>query len=394
VTADFRFVTHAAQRNPHKFPPDGACDGFAERSFTNPRRTHQANDGALELADARLDRQILDDPLLDLLQTVMVVVEDTFGGIQIDLIVSIIAPGQRDHPVDIVAHHSCFGRHRRHHLELFELLDSLVLRFFGHLLGEDLFFEFLDLVLEFVFLAELLLDGPHLLVEIVLFLSLLHLLFDPGANPLLDFENFDLRAHEAEDLLQTSRGFGGLEQAFLVFDLDAQMRHNGIGQTGRLGNGRHRHDGFGRDLLVQLDVILEGRVHAANQSLDLGGYLTDLFDLFGVHEEKFIVRHVAFDACAFFAFDQNLDGAVGKPQQLHHSPQRAHIIDIGFRRFVGLGVFLGSQQNELLLVHRLFKSADRTLASYKERDHHMREYDNVAKRQQWNAQGATRVLGV
>ena len=46
------------------------------------------------------------------------------------------------------------------------------------LVADPLLFELLDLVLELVLLAELLLDRPHLLVEVVLLLRLLHLLLD------------------------------------------------------------------------------------------------------------------------------------------------------------------------------------------------------------------------
>jgi len=77
----------------------------------------------------------------------------------------------------------------------------------------------LNLVLEFVLLAELFLDRAHLLVEVVLLGRFLHLLLDARADALLDLENFQLRAHVAENLLEPLGRVGRFEQRLLVFEL-------------------------------------------------------------------------------------------------------------------------------------------------------------------------------
>ena len=76
---------------------------------------------------------------------------------------------------------------------------------------------------DFVFLAQFLLNSPHLLVEVVLFLGHLYLLFDPGADALFDFEDLKLRTHVAQDALEPLRRIGALQQRLLVFELDAEM---------------------------------------------------------------------------------------------------------------------------------------------------------------------------
>ena len=57
-------------------------------------------------------------------------------------------------------------------------------------------------------------------------------------------------------------------------------------------------------------------VNAADQRLDLGGGLRALLDLLDVDQEELLARHVARDARALLALDENLDGAVGQAQQL------------------------------------------------------------------------------
>jgi hypothetical protein len=54
-------------------------------------------------------------------------------------------------------------------------------------------------------------------------------------------------------------------------DLDRQMRGDRVGELGRLLDLGDRADDVGRDLLVQLDVVLELGDHRAGQRLELHG---------------------------------------------------------------------------------------------------------------------------
>jgi hypothetical protein len=135
VTANFGFVPHATQRQPDVLAPCRARYGFGQRRFADARRADEAKDRPFHLFGQRLDRQIFDNAFLGLLQTEMVLVEDTFGRRQVLVDLTDIEPGQADQPVDIVAHNRGFGRHGRHHLQfakfLFDLLGALLGHFFG-----------------------------------------------------------------------------------------------------------------------------------------------------------------------------------------------------------------------------------------------------------------------
>ena len=76
VAADLGLVAHAAQGEAHEVAARRLGDRLAERGLADARRADEAQDRALHLVDALLDREILEDPLLDLLQAVMVGVED------------------------------------------------------------------------------------------------------------------------------------------------------------------------------------------------------------------------------------------------------------------------------------------------------------------------------
>ena len=63
------------------------------------------------------------------------------------------------------------------------------------------------------------------------------------------------------------RGGRDLEDGLLVGDLDGEMRGDGVGQLRGLVDLRHRRDHLGRDLLVELHVILELGHDRARQRL-------------------------------------------------------------------------------------------------------------------------------
>ena len=102
------------------------------------------------------------------------------------------------------------------------------------------------------------------------------------------------------------------------------MRDDRVGEPRRIVDRRHRHDHLGRDLLVQLDVVLEGRVDAADQRLDLGGLARRPPRSPRPRPGRTRAgRRSCSDARALLALDQHLDGAVGQAEQLDDRAERA-----------------------------------------------------------------------
>src|SRR5690606_20159578 len=75
VTANLRFVMDAAEARADELSPGCARDALAERGLADPRRADEAQDRALALRIELADSKIFEDPPLDLLQAVMVLVE-------------------------------------------------------------------------------------------------------------------------------------------------------------------------------------------------------------------------------------------------------------------------------------------------------------------------------
>ena len=97
------------------------------------------------------------------------------------------------------------------------LIGLIILSFFSSFLTLSVASLLIRLVLSFSSISwisflnssrspELLLNGLHLLIQVVLLLGLLHLLLDARADLLLDLEDLNLALHQLVELLQPLGG--------------------------------------------------------------------------------------------------------------------------------------------------------------------------------------------
>ena len=75
VAADLGLVAHAADRQPYELPSERARDRLAERRLADARRPDEAQDLTRDLVAKLGDREVLEDPLLDLVEIEVVPVE-------------------------------------------------------------------------------------------------------------------------------------------------------------------------------------------------------------------------------------------------------------------------------------------------------------------------------
>ena len=117
VAADLRLVAHAADRHAHELAAERARDRLAERGLADAGRADEAEDLARDLVAQLRDREVLDDPLLDLVEVEVVVVEDLAGVVEVEVVLGVRAPRQRDDPLEVGADHAVLGRRLRQPLE-------------------------------------------------------------------------------------------------------------------------------------------------------------------------------------------------------------------------------------------------------------------------------------
>ena len=182
-------------------------------------------------------------------------------------------------------------------------------------------------------------------------------------------------------MLEPLPNAGDLEHLLLLGQLERHLRGDGIGQTPRRIDSRQRGQNLRRNLLVELDVLLEARHHGASQDVHLAAILLTAFgQLLGFRGEA--VRHdQVAQARSSDALHENLDRAVRQLQELQDRCQRADLVDVLRPRLVDIGLCLGDEQDLAIASHRLIQRGDRPFAADEQRNHRVRIHDNVAQRQ-------------
>ena len=291
------------------------------------------------------------------------------------------APWNRKQPIQIVAHHGGFRTHRAHGFELFELGFRLFAGFFAELGREDTLFQLGQLVLAFLAVAQFLLNGLHLLIQIVFALSLFHLGFHPRFDLFLDLQDRHFALHMAKDLLKPLGHVQSFQDVLFQRDIRAQMPCDQISQTGRFGRVSHGLQRLFGDVLFDLGIAFEFIRHRPQHCLGRGFIAGNFGQARHTRLKERGVVDKFGDLNTALAFDQHLHRAIGQFQQLQHIGQNAHAVDAINRRIIDRRVNLAGQQDLLVIGHDLFQGADRFFAAHKQGHNHMGKHHNVAQRQ-------------
>src|SRR3984957_3555542 len=219
MPAYLRLVAHTPKAHADEFAPRGPGDRLAKGRLADAWRTHKAEDRSLHLAGALLHGEIFEDAFLDLVEAVMVLVQNLLRKSDVLLDFRFFAPGQREQPVEVVAHHRRFRRHRAHLPELLDFVLRLFARFLRQFRLADPLLELVELVAAFFALAQLFLDRLELFVEIVFALRLLHLALYAGADLALELQHADLAFDQRKHTFQPLDGVERFQELLAVGDL-------------------------------------------------------------------------------------------------------------------------------------------------------------------------------
>ena len=88
MATNFSLVAHTTERHTIELAVEGFSDRFAQGGLAHTRRSVEAEDAALIIFSKFAHSQELDNPLLYLIQAVMIPVQDQlcFGGIEVFLL--------------------------------------------------------------------------------------------------------------------------------------------------------------------------------------------------------------------------------------------------------------------------------------------------------------------
>ena len=91
-----------------------------------------------------MHRKVFENTLFHLVEAEMVLIQHPLSFVDIELVFGVVVPRQTQHPVDIVPNDRGLSGHRRHHFQFADFLLGLIPSFFRHVLGLELFLDFLE----------------------------------------------------------------------------------------------------------------------------------------------------------------------------------------------------------------------------------------------------------
>ncbi len=314
----------------------------------------------------------------------MVLVQNLARVFEIEVVLRRALPREHKKPVDVIADDCRLGAHGGHHFKFAKFRFSFFTGLEAHTRGFDLFLEFFDLGLELVALTQFFLDRGHLFVEIVFFLPLLHLLANARADASFDLENLDLALENGEELLHARHGVYEFQKTLFVLGLDVEVRCNRVRQARGVVHALDGHQELGGNALVEFDVALKCFVQRAQEGFGLGA-VVDVFEkLLDLHENVVFVIGELSHFRPLFAFDKNLEGAIGQLHKLNNRGQTANGIDILDSRLIVLAVSLGAQNDVHLVGHGRLERIDGFFTPHKKRHNHVGVNDDVPQREHGN----------
>ena len=121
----------------------------------------------------------------------MIIVQNFFSFDEILDLFRFLFPGHADQPVDIRSRDCALGRHRRHGFEAMQFLHGFLFGLVGHAGFFNLLLQLFELCL-LILATKLFVNRFDLLVEVVLFLSFLHLSLDASLDRAIELTFLDL----------------------------------------------------------------------------------------------------------------------------------------------------------------------------------------------------------
>ncbi len=354
VTADFSLISYTAQRKTDEVPSGCPRNRAGERRLPHPWRANKAQDGPLDLLHQCLHGQIFQNSLFRLLQSIMIFVQDGRSFIDIQFVFGFVKPREGENPVDVVSDHSCFCTHGRHELEFLEFGAHLGSGFFAQTLMLDAFFKVFKLRLEVVFFPHFFLDGAHLLSQVILPLSLLHLFFDATLDAIFCLNDVDFCPDLTKQHFQPRSDAHRFQQLLLDLQLERHVRRNGVRQPRRRVDGGHSIKNLLGYFFVVLCISLERCAYVPPQRFDLVGFGVPLFKGFGLDQEVLRIGDEIQNITATFPFHKDLDGTVRQSQDLKNIGDRSGSINVRFTGSVCFGLSLGGQDDLFIVAHGLF----------------------------------------
>ena len=198
MSANLALVVQATQRYTAKLTAQGSGYALTQRGLTNSRRAIEAEDWRFQIALELDYSQVLENTVLNLLKAEVVGIELLACAVEVKVVLGNLVPRKVEHQVEI-GHLYRVLRNRR--VEALELCNLLVKNLCNLPLPNLLLGSLAELLHVAIYIvAQLLLNGLHLLLEVVVALLLVNLGLHLLLNLLLEFKELLLTNENLKEL--------------------------------------------------------------------------------------------------------------------------------------------------------------------------------------------------
>ena len=311
----------------------------------------------------------------------MVGVEPLARGLQIEVVARHVVPRQFEQQLQIGHLHRIFGHGRVEPLEFLHLLFERLAHLLGPVFLPGLLAQLLDVGIGAV--AQLVLDGAHLLLQVVVALLLVDLLLHALLDLVLQFGELLLSDQDLQQFARAGQQTGRLQQRLSVLVRQLQIGADEVDDAafgidvldgeGRLLRhvGRHvddpeRHVADRVDQRAELDALQVGRRIAQRRDAGLEiGFGRDVFADFDLLQTVQDHRQIA----------------VGHLQDLDDAGRRTHLVHVVRRRILHVAFALEhGAQDPALGIDRAHQ-ADALVAAHGDGRDRTRKQNRAAQRQ-------------
>ncbi len=233
----------------------------------------------------------------------------------------------------------------------------------------------------FFALAQFLLDRLDLFVQVILALAFFHLAPDAPADAFFHLQNIQLRFQQAQQMFETLAHIKNFQHFLFLFQLERQVRGDGIRQPPGIVYASQRGQDFRRNLLVEFDVLVELVDQRTAHRFGLMAETVIQRNRFDIRVKMRLLIQHAQNFGALRPLHQHLDRTVRQFEHLQDVGNAADAIQIVHGRLILGGSFLCHQHDALARLHGRLQRLDGFRAPNKQGNHHMREHHHIAQRQ-------------
>src|SRR3989304_9765810 len=114
MASNLGLVSHPSYGEMNKAPAHGPGYGQAQGSLAYARRASEAENGAFQILLEFKHSQVFDDPLLDLIQGIMLLIKGLSDLFQIQHVGQTVLPGQGQEPIQVGSGDVILRRYQRY----------------------------------------------------------------------------------------------------------------------------------------------------------------------------------------------------------------------------------------------------------------------------------------